>query len=314
MSQTIEKKTSQIKHLIERVKNSARDAWIAGETLKQILDEYFQENYSEFNNYTNKEFKISAKTARQYIDIYNNIPFEDIPEDMMLTHIYPLLKVEEKNRLKILNVMTKTSASFTSNNIKQLTRILDISAQEYSEDDIEKELDNIVKEKESKNKKVNKKKHPTNDEQGIPICSQYFQELIKIFPNEPISEQGLVGLFCAMFHALRDKSFEFNGKTVRFDSIEYIRTTYPDARLKALSNPKRILTLDVEFELESQNYIKHGHFKEKNKKCDLIICWTNNLNQDKIYKYNIPKVLSLKDLFESGVISLYCPIITQAQE
>jgi len=84
----------------------------------------------------------------------------------------------------------------------------------------------------------------------------------------PQNEQGLVSLFCTMA-----KDIEWN--------IVSVGTRFPDAILE-----KDAMVYRVEFEYKASNFITHGH---DHTKCDIIICWINNLGN-----YHIP-ILSLND-------------------
>ena len=186
---------------------------------------------------------------------------------MLVTHLYHLIDTDIEIRLKVLDVLTDTNRMdksdgskkelpknniFTCNDINELIGILETSTQKYSETDIKQELSKII----LKNKEKSKKKKRTATEQGTPIISSYFIEIIQFFPNEPISEQGVVGLFCGMFHILKKIKFEYNNKNITFHSIEYIRTTYPDVRVKTINEMNnKIIYLDIEFELESRNIL-----------------------------------------------------------
>jgi hypothetical protein len=311
---TIQKKTLLVKSLIERAKSSGVAAWKAGKILDSLFSDDFRSNASEFNKYTQDNFGITGITAKKYIDLFKAIPFEKIPEGMLVTHLYPLVATELKIRFKVLDVLTNKLSNkkrlFTGNDINALINFVEISDRKLSYEEIEAKLWEIVKKRKNK-------KRLTFNEQGTPIKFNYFHEIADIFPNEPISEQGLVGLFCAMFYLLRNFRFQYGYKFLNFCSIECIRTAYPDARIKALDKNRRFLVnLNVEFELDSRNYILHGHHKEK-EKCDLIICWNNNLlnlSDTAIQKISclshfpideFPKILALNELFELGVIELH---------
>lgn len=92
---------------------------------------------------------------------------------------------------------------------------------------------------------------------------------------EPINEQGVILLFAAM---AEDLGF----------MIESIRSTFPDALLKRKNSKNRWQPVRAEFEFKASTFIQHGHNQND---CDLIICWENDLNNNKI---KIP-ILSLED-------------------
>lgn len=78
--------------------------------------------------------------------------------------------------------------------------------------------------------------------------------------NEPTSELCVVYLFGMLAHKL--------GFVVM-----RIQPQFPDCRAWREVEPGRCQQVDIEFELESQNFAKHGH---NPKDCDLIVCWIHN--------------------------------------
>lgn len=315
---TIQEKTLLVKSLIERAKSSGVAAWKAGKILDGLFSNDFRSNASEFNKYTQYNFGITGITAKKYIDLFKAIPLKKIPEAMLVTHLYPLVDTELKIRFKVLDVLTNELSNkrrvFTGNDITALINFVETS-QELSHEEIEKELWKIVDNRQ-------REKRIISDVCGISIkyCNR-FSELAKIFPNEPVSEQGLVGLFCSAFYFMTKIEFIYKNSRLYFYSIEYIRTAYPDAKIKVEELTSDLFSLDVEnlyveFELDSRNYILHGHHKER-EKCDLIICWNNNLlnlsdiaiqkisNLSHFQIDEFPKILALKELFERGVMELH---------
>jgi len=304
----IEEKTKELKPLLNRAKNSALDAWNAGEILNNILHEYFNKNEYKFENYTNKEFGVSFITARKYIDLYTKIDKRMITENMLVTHLYPLLDVDDVSlRIQLVEIicsMKDKQRKITGKDVDEIINLIEVSENIKTRDDIEKEFIKIIDE----NKHRRATSRYSYDRKGKPIKSEYFSEVLDLFPNIPIDEQGLVGLFCSMFSLLREKEFKLRKYLIKFSRIEYIRAEFPDGQIVAVNakNPDEEITINVEFEYESRNYIRHGHHKVKNKKCDLIICWHNNLAEDKSLE-GIPLILSIKKVLSEGKIELINP-------
>ncbi len=302
--QHIEEKTEKVRSLIKRAKNSALDAWDAGEILNGVFQEHFGEDEYEFDKYTSKEFGITLNTAIKYINLHNKINRKDITENMFVTHLYPLLDVDDVSlRIELLKIIRKQK-KITGKDVYEIINLVEVSENIKTRADIENEFVRIIKE----NKHRRTQKRFSFDRKGKPIKSKYFREVLALFPNSPIDEQGLVGLFCSMFSFLREKEFKMNKYLIKFDKIEYIRTEFPDGQIIAenIKNPDEIITINVEFEYESRNYIRHGHNKVKNKKCDLIVCWRNDLDENKSYE-GIPLILSIKKVLQEGEIQLINP-------
>lgn len=305
---SIEEKTKKLKTLIKRAKNSALDAWNAGEILNTVFQDYFDKDEYKFDNYTNKEFGITLVTAIKYIDLYHKIDKKMITENMLVTHLYPLLNVDNVSlRVQLLEIicsMKDKQKKITGKDVDEIINLIDISGNIKTKDDIEKEFVKIIDENIHR-RAVSRYSY---DRKGKPIKSNYFSEAINLFPNSPIDEQGLVGLFCSMFSLLKEKEFRMGKYLVKFERVEYVRTEFPDGQITAVNvkNPDEIITINVEFEYESRNYIRHGHHKVKNKKCDLIICWHNDLDEDKNYE-GMPMILSIKKVLNEGKIELINP-------
>ncbi|MCP4349912.1 MAG: hypothetical protein GY795_30900 [Desulfobacterales bacterium] len=311
MKSNIDKKTSELRPLLKRAKNSALDAWNAGKILGSIYEDDLGKKDYLFKEYTEKEFGISIQTSKKYIELYKTIKEEMITENMLVTHLYPLLDVENmEKRIQLIEIMRSLKRGqkkriFTSKDVDEIVNLIEVSNAIQTKKDIEDELKKIIKK--NRDEKQNNR---TFDRTGEKIESEHFSELLEIFPNIPVDEQGLVCLFCTMFSFLRNKTFKLNKDDVRFDKIEYVRTKFPDGRIKLFNITKNeFATLYTEFEYESKNYINHKHHKEKNTKCDLIICWKNNLDNlnIKVFKkreYILPLILSMNELIESGRIEL----------
>ncbi|MBD2011941.1 hypothetical protein NDI40_17240 [Microcoleus vaginatus ZQ-A3] len=168
---------------------------------------------------------------------------------------------------------------------------------------------------------------------GPDLKTSYFREIESIYGQEPIDEQGLVGLFCTLFPILKSNNLniqcldclkalkvnKIHQRQLNFSKIKGIRTRFPDAIIvfnicdrNDVKTTLGIRELSVEFEFESFNYIRHEHYDDK-VECDLIVCWKHEeLSQwerwKKSYFYNkstrLPFILSVKNLLETGEINL----------
>lgn len=142
---------------------------------------------------------------------------------------------------------------------------------------------------------------------GRRMESAYFPTLCELFEFEPISEMGLVSLFCTMLHLIKDIKFKFNKKTdLYFKSVQYVRVAFPDAAIKFVNEKSQETILNVEFELNTTNFLLHEHNKS-DKECHLIIAWENDLNKSKIEEFGqkIPPIISIRQVIETGQINLY---------
>lgn len=78
--------------------------------------------------------------------------------------------------------------------------------------------------------------------------------------HEPINEQGVVFLFGMVAKEL--------GITV-----ESIQSAFPDCEAKRRLDDGRYVRVDIEFEYQSSNFVRHGHAPSR---CDIIVCWTHD--------------------------------------
>ena len=316
--------TEKLKKLIKQVGSSGIAAWEAGQILSTILEkESYRLRYKTFENYTKTEFGVNKKTAKIYISIFDKFDKKEIGNLMLVTHLKTLAKIEnDKTRKLVLksfrnieeNINSDEKTPFNLSDIIATVSLVETSGtNEISEEEIN-EVVNIVieKSKEEKRKKKTKKTRKKIDkpEFGDEFKSKYFPEISALIKNEPIDEMGLVALFCIMFYTIRGITFELKSETLSFLAINYVRSPFPDASIRCRKkNPKMTnIDLDIEFEYESYNYIKHGHLKSS-KKCDMIICWIDNARTDDKLKNNrnvkkLPPILSIKDFFETGTIDL----------
>lgn len=81
----------------------------------------------------------------------------------------------------------------------------------------------------------------------------------------PINEQGVVYLFGLVSEDLNIR-------------VESIQQGYPDCTAIRFLGKGRWERINIEFEYNSSNFIQHGHDP---KNCDVIVCWNDDLNEEK---------------------------------
>ncbi|HAO13875.1 MAG TPA: hypothetical protein DCQ51_22625 [Planktothrix sp. UBA8407] len=321
-----------INKLIEEFKNisgrsSALKAWNQGKILKSIKDnpEYIERfGYIDFENFVEQYLEITARTANKYLLIYEIWQSEKVPEilkknkNMLLEHLYTLIKPEnEAIRDRILEAMANMEEYFEKNlenrklktiyredDIISLVKAISESKKNWSAKDIQKVFltDFINPRIKTSNQATQRDPRPKKN-----INTLHFNELAELYANEPVDEQSFVALFCTMFHLIKEKNIIFSWDThqISFSKILDIKESFPDAEIEFYtyknSLPAGTIQLNVEFEYESHNYIKHQHHTEDRNKCHLIICWLNNWSSPLYYAH----ILSIKELLETGEINLH---------
>lgn len=335
---SFEQNTTKLKGLIGRTQKSGKQAWEAGKILKNIyIEKVFLTKYETFKEYTKKEFNIQEYTAHQYIKIYEEIPFEMITNNMLISHLYTIAEMRDDLKNQVLETMRCVEkASPMANKIPYdgdviliFKQIVESAKNSLSNEVLKQIFDDILEEEIKKNKyKQRDRKNPLKDAisiERLAIHSSLQKQVLSIYSYAPISEQGVVGLFCAIFHLLKDFEITYKKRTWNFDKIIYVRTEFPDAKIKLkpilsqgnLLNISRCendlkldvefqldtfdeLDIDIEFELDSFNYWRHKHH-ESSEKCDMIICWeVGRLFQG----IDIPPILSIKEILETGKMTL----------
>lgn len=328
--------TTELKKIITNTQKSAKQAWQAGKTLLDIRAyKNFKPKYKNFNAYTKEEFNITDNTAEQYIKIYEKIPLEMITDNMLVSHLYTLAEMPDKSKNQVLktmrwaeeNIKSENKVPYDGNMVLVFKQIIE-SAKENSllSDDLLQEIfrECLNQDTEDSNRRTRRKKDPLKE--AIPIdelqIHNSFKKVSSIYSRVPISEQGLVGLFCTIFHILRKKTINYKGKQYNFSRILYIRVEFPDAKIeitrKSMAQQLSLfpsvddidlfgsvdnidIKLDIEFELDSFNYWRHKH-QDATENCDMIICWEIGKSFKEI---NMPPILSIKELLETGKVILH---------
>jgi len=124
--------------------------------------------------------------------------------------------------------------------------------------------------------------------------SQDLIENFREFVYEPSREQEVVALF---FRILPKLDIPI--------CIEEVRGAFPDC-LAYKETDNGFEEFNIEFELFSQNFLKHGHEEEE---CDLIVCWEDNCDncsvetlelKDKLEQMETDLILKDKPKYEKG--------------
>lgn len=312
---SFEEKTKELKSLIRRGRKSAEEAWKAGEILYSIKtnNEYIKNGYINFNAYTEAEFFIKEVTANKYITVFEKIPFE-ITKTILVTPLYILAEMDDHLRHDLIDAIRiidsgSSNEKYTEYVIGTVKRLLESAKRTLSAQEIKQLIRDVQhwekEERREKRAQKRKTKKTFPFEVGLPVKARFFQELQKLYSNQPIDEQGLVGLFSVMFFLLKNKVFRYNDTIVSFSRIIYIRTRFPDAQFKinihdAKLKPIKETDLFVEFEYRSRNYFTHEHDKA-DESCGMIICREDNLKDN---RFESPPVLSIKHLLSVCVEEL----------
>ena len=309
--------------------------------------EYKNKEITSFDIYVRRELNISETKAYSYIKIYIIYEEEDIGDLMLVTHLIYLAEQNQNIREKLLIALREIDAKKIKNrNIQNISKektnagnyeLFDNSLQQHSEkqqkEDLRPDYDkdilttgiNLLNSAEQNGIRITEKlaknaiivateinqrnfeniKLPNRT--GKRMKSIYFPTICELFEFEPISEMGLVSLFCTMLHLITDIKFKFNKNTdLYFKSLQYVRVAFPDAGIKFVNGKNEEAILNVEFELNTRNFLLHEHNKS-DRECHLIIAWENDLNKSKIEEFGqkIPPIISIREVIETGQINLY---------
>lgn len=320
----------EVKHKesLDKIDNLRREdpgiaAYKIGEELTKIFEDCERNQISKgvFYQYVHDKFSYSEDIIRKYKEIYALIPLDFIEKakNILLGHLYSLIKMGEKERKlfmdAILLVENDNYFATESIKIKKYYRTKDIYIlkslrdQDKTKFDTPEKIKNYIIQKmivPKVKEDFEKKTRANNNKRGEPIQDKFFK--FNLYAFEPTTEQGVVGLFCTIFHLIAkpELNFTFHQKKVSFSRIQKIQTAFPDALIECIEYDKKgnrtgLHDLYVEFEYKSHNYIEHRHHAARKRYCEMVICWENNWNDEKPYVY----ILSLKELLEKGQIFLH---------
>ncbi|MEP6488297.1 hypothetical protein NDI43_05795 [Microcoleus vaginatus GB2-A3] len=324
-------KTLEVKHKdsLDKIDHLRREdpsiaAYKIGEELTKIFEGFERHQIPKgvFYQYVHDKFFYSEAIIRKYKEIYALVPLDFIEKakNILLSHLYSLIKMEEEERKlfmeAILLVENADYFATESIKIKKYYRTKDISILKSLREEDKTKFDTPEKIKnyiiqnmivpKVKADFENKRKADDNNKRGEPIQDNPLK--FNLYEFEPTTEQGVVGLFCTIFHLIAKPEFKFNifSEKMSFSRIQKIQTAFPDAVIECIRYDKKgnrtgLHNLSVEFEYKSHNYIEHGHHAARKKSCEMVICWENNWNDEKPYVY----IWSIKELLEKGQIILH---------
>lgn len=299
---------------------AAKSAWQIGKEINKLHDEYPKKGIF-FKWFSGQSPYWSTDTAMRYMKIHKLIPLESIEKapNILVGHLNFLIKMDKEERQVFLEAMSlvENDDYIKQRNLKlkNFYRIDYISIfqnlrREYPTkyNSPEKIKKYIVHELIAPLVREQKERQPLNNsKKGQLITSNYFD--LSIHPCAPTDEQGLVGLFCTIFHFINNKHYHFGLKkeTMFFGRINKIKTSFPDGEIECYicdsdgNKMGKDYRLFVEFEYQSSTYLTHNHDKAVKKECEMIICWENNWGKNKPYIH----ILSIKELLEMGKINLH---------
>jgi len=205
--------------------------------------------------------ELAKLKAKQYIELRERLDNEkDIPENTEISTENANEKLAIENiKQRIDNESTKRiDYKATEEDVVAFTEIIK-GEKDTTTDDIKRIIEIILqKSAEQKRKRTNRE---NVDNFGKRLHSEYFKETQLLIENEPYDEMGLVSMFCIMFPELREIEFQLKTDIIKFSSIKYIRSKFPDCciRIEVKDRKKSNREIQVEFEFESYNFIKHKH-------------------------------------------------------
>lgn len=342
----LDQQSNEIGKLLQRLESSGKAAFRIGEILYEIKNNERYKN--EYTNFVLQKIKISVKRANVYVGIYT--AFEDckdaLSDNMLVTHLELLSKLPKEQTSLIFKAIVFLEHSeiyndslndqnirpnYEKSDLESLKNIAQICKVKDQKDvnnillEIYKSRKEEERKEKAKKKEIEKLSKLDNSEpfyHGDKLKCKYFCDISNLIDYEPVDEQSLVGLFCVLFYLIAKESLLFPLKLKDseekysqywFSSFYIIRQSYPDAviNVRKISN-ERLTPINVEFEFRSLNFIRHDHLNKSDIKCNLIICWEDNIKNSTLEKYlnkmkenqKFPQILSVKNLLETGEIEL----------
>ena len=309
--------TKQLKKLFATADNTGRIAWDIGDRLQSIKEnKYYSTWYATWEGYCRTEFNKSAQTIRTYLRIRERFPHRElIAQHVLVTHLTVIANFANQavgNR--VLEALTALYQELQTQEVyskrvataEVISIVLSWVASLGEEADVE-QIKRILRQVNAQKRQRTTTKR--GDLFGSLLKSEAFPSLSDCFENEPVDEMGTVALFCLLFPRLRGMRFRWNGEIVALESIQYVRSAFPDAslRVRRLAPGREVCQYrSIEFEYQASNYILHKHHKDPEaEKCKLIICWKDNLNELPESPDKTPPVLEIKEVLRTGEIVLH---------
>ena len=313
--------TKQLKELFTTADNTGQIAWDIGDRLQSLKENrYYLSWYDTWEEYCRTEFNKSAQTIQIYLRIRERFPHRKlIARHILVTHIKTIADFADQavgNR--VLEALTALYQELQNQEVypkrvataEVISIVLSWVASLDEEADVE-QIKRILRRVNAQKRRSTKTR--PDEFFGSSLKSEAYPSLSDCFENEPVDEMGTVALFCLLFPRLRGMPFRWNGETVALESIQYVRSAFPDAslRVRRLAPGREVCQFrSIEFEYKAYNYVLHKHHTDAQaSKCRLIVCWQDNLDESlKLLpkpKYEIPPVLELKEVLRTGKIVLH---------
>ena len=308
--------TKQLKKLFATADNTGRIAWDIGDRLQSIKEnKYYSTWYATWEGYCRTEFNKSAQTIRTYLRIRERFPDrKQITKHILVTHLTVIANfVDQKVGDRVLKALTalyqelQTQEAYSKRiaTAEVISIVLSWVASLDEEADVEQIKRILCQINAQKRRRTTNR---SNEFFGGSLKSEAFPSLSDCFENEPVDEMGTVALFCLLFPRLRGMPFKWDKETVALESIQYVRSAFPDAslRVRRLAPGREVCQFRfIEFEYQAYNYVLHKHHKDPEaEKCKLIICWEDNLSKMPESPEKIPPILELKEVLRTGEIVL----------
>jgi hypothetical protein len=301
----LERNNTTLKRIFRRAETSGKDAWKAGKILWNIKKgKLFNPPYQTFPKYVHAEFPKVIQTAYLYMKIKSSFKISEVGT-LILSVLKVIANVEDDElRKEIVNAIKenkkgKIDLGALVATIAHLQRI----GGRFSKGtiiDIFRKYAQKNKEVKEKEKKIRK----TEGKFGRPLVCPLYPDIADVLLREPISEMGVVAIFCLLMKHLRGIPFRLDDKRFSFNAIKFLRTQFPDAcvECKIHGRKNEFREIFIEFEYRSKSFDEHiSH--PKYKECHMIICWEDNSEEEKD-ALEFPPILELKNFLETGKMKL----------
>jgi hypothetical protein len=303
MNESFDEITEELKKIINQAESSGVAAWQAGEMLHEVKSNpNYRTRYKNFDEYTTKEFNIREQTANNYIRMRFSFEKEEIGELLFssLKVIAEIGDIELRKKVVKAFIDSESDDRFRVKvkDVIATIALLDKNKKNISIGEVRAIINQLTRK--------SKKEKDSKTQYGNPIQSTHI-DFSGLLERQPINEMGVVALFCLIFNQMK-QPFKIDHDNLEFKYIKYVQVAFPDACVMCKKINKKYenvyIELQVEFEYESFNYIHHNHHKAK-KKCNLIICWVDNIDRSKSDDIkSMPPILELKEFINTGKIIL----------
>ncbi len=290
--------TRDVKKRLKRLQNTGHNAWKIGEQACNVRNkELYQQQYSSFALYIEREFDKSAATIYDAIKVRELFTEEEsryaIRSVLLVLFDFTNKQRSSDNSIETIRLAVRLIALFEKNGFGkaphkiqswtaefiiillmeqstalQITSLLN-SIDTFATSQLTKNQKTILTNiwhhiidyhnarTESSRVRATPKIQPIERNQ-LSTEFAYLTDLI----HEPCNEMGVVGLFMLIFPKLTNYKFKFDSSIYQFKQIAHLQAPFPDGMVIAKSHDYDV-DLYIEFEYESMNYIHHGHFFQR---------------------------------------------------